>query len=120
MLQFGRELKVCGWVTLVRFLPSKNRNALVFGLFFLFSRFGDKKMGCVMRYVTFAENLGILPLAIAALRKVFSNFVRFLVGLENYEKYITMWFSRLFVCGGVVQSTEGLPPGFHPAHPDER
>jgi len=107
-------------VTLVRFLLSKNRNALVFVLFYLFSRFGDKKMGCVMRDVTFAENFGILLLAIAALRKVFSNFVRFLVGLENHEKYITMWFSRLFVCGGVTKSTGGRSPGCHPAHPDER
>ena len=74
-------------------------------------------MGCVMRDVTFAENFGILLLAIAALRKVFSNFVRFLVGLENHEKYIKMWFSRLFVCGGVTNSTGGRSPGCHPCSP---
>lgn len=86
----------------------------------MFSRFGDKKIGCVMRDATFAENFGILLLAIAALREVFSTFVRFLVGLENHEKCITAWLSRLFACSGVAQSTGGRSPGCHPARPDER
>ena len=87
---------------------------------FLFVLFNVKIVDCAILESGFAENIWSPPLAIAALRKVFSNFVRFLVGLENHEKCITTWLSRLFVCGGVTKSTGGRSPGCHPARPDER